>query len=170
MKKTLLSGLTAVFAACIMAAGFTACIEFPDEEPSFTFNLNEDNKSYSVSVDKAIKQVTIPSEHEGLPVTRISENAFSNCKNLETVIIPDTVVSIGQDAFENCVSLTSVVIPNGITSIDSRMFENCSSLTGVTLPDSVTEICERAFYNCKSLASIAIPSSVTAIGDSAFGG
>lgn len=170
MKKCVLSVLTVVFATCCMAAGLTACIERPDEEPSFTFDLNEDNLSYSVSVDKAIKQVTIPSEHEGLPVTRISDKAFSNCKNIETVYIPDTIVSIGQDAFVNCTALTDIAIPQGITSIDVGMFENCSSLTNVSLPDSITEICERAFYNCKTLSEIVIPSSVTAIGSSAFGG
>ena len=43
-------------------------------------------------------------------VTAIEEKAFSNCKNLTSVTIPDGVTSIGEDAFRNCTGLLSVII------------------------------------------------------------
>ena len=91
----------------------------------------------------------------------IQQEAFYNCRTLQTIIIPDSVTSIGDDAFLLCISLTSVTIPNSVTSIRSSAFAHCSSLTSVTIPDSVVSIGYRAFEQCSSLTSVYI-SDITA--------
>ena len=74
--------------------------------------------------------------------------------------IPDTingkkVTGIGWGAFEDCRNLTSITIPNSVISIESRAFHYCSSLTSITIPESVTSIGEDiVFYGCSSLTSI----------------
>ena len=114
----------------------------------------------------------IPSvfQYEGTTylVTGIGEEAFSDCDNLISVTIPDSVTSIGGRAFFDCGKLTSIVIPNSVTSIGEAAFERCSGLTSITIPDSVTSIGARAFHRCSNLTSIVIPDSVTSIGDRAF--
>ena len=64
----------------------------------------------------------IPAEHEGLPVCAIGEGAFKNCKELTTVVIPESVTAIFNSAFEGCTNLTSVMIPYGVSSIGSEAF------------------------------------------------
>ena len=56
-----------------------------------------------------------------------------------------SVTRIGASAFSNCRSLTSITIPESVTSIESSAFYGCSSLTSITIPESVTSIGREAF-------------------------
>ena len=134
---------------------------------SVTYN----SKTFSVtsiggsafSYCRSLTSVTIPNS-----VTSIGGSAFYDCTGLTSVTIPNSVTSIGANAFEGCSGLTSVTIPNSVTSIRSGAFSNCTSLTSVTIPNSVTSIGNKVFYKCKSLTSVTIPNSVTSIGERAF--
>ena len=77
----------------------------------------------------------------------ISCGAFSYCKQLKNISIPNSVKYVGEKAFYNCISLTNVVLPYGIANIGVSTFSGCESLVGVTIPDSVTSIGEQAFFN-----------------------
>ena len=99
----------------------------------------------------------------------IADSAFSDCKSLTSVIIPNSVKVIGYWAFSDCTSLTSVTIPNSVTEIGGFAFSDCTSLKNVTIPNSVTEIGSFAFPGCTSLTSVTIPNSVTEIGIRALG-
>ena len=101
-------------------------------------------------------------------VTSIDEDAFSNCKELISVTIPESVTSIGRRAFFNCKSLTKVNIPNSIKTINYNTFGYCEKLKTITIPDGVTTIADHAFSGCSSLTSITIPSGVTKIHNYAF--
>ena len=72
------------------------------------------------------------------------------------------------DAFHNCSSLESVTLPDSLISIASNTFESCHLLKSITIPSSVTTIGEYAFYNCSSLESVIIPNSVTRIINNLF--
>jgi len=101
-------------------------------------------------------------------VISIGEGAFCMCKSLTSIIIPDKVTSIGSSAFSGCSGLTSVTIPEGLTSLADSVFNSCSSLTSITIPDNVTSIGSYAFSGCSSLTSVTIPDNVTSIGNFAF--
>ena len=122
-----------------------SCSNYVDEIIPAT--VNYDNKTYSV--------------------TAIGEKAFSECENLSTITIPNSVISIGNYAFQYCESLTTITIPNSVTSIGESAFSE-SGLTSITIPNSVLTIGESAFWDCDSLTNITIPNSVTSIGDDAF--
>ena len=103
-------------------------------------------------------------------VTYIGSYTFYGCTGLISIEIPNSVTSIGSSAFEGCTNLISIEIPNSVTSIGSSAFQGCTSLTSITIPDDVTNICESTFQGCTSLTSITIPNGVTDIGSYTFYG
>ena len=105
---------------------------------------------------------------ETYPVTGISDMAFSDCSDLTSVTIPESVTTIASGAFQECSALTAITIPLSLTSISSGVFRNCSALTAITIPESVTSIGGGAFSGCSGLTSVTLPESVTKIEDSIF--
>ena len=55
-------------------------------------------------------------------VTAIGDWAFSYCRGLTSVSIPNSVTSIGESGFMHCSSLSSINLPNSITSIGNCAF------------------------------------------------
>ena len=68
-------------------------------------------------------------------VTSIGGGAFSECSNLQSVSIPDSIKKIGDAAF-TYTHLTSVTIPASVTEIGLEVFRNCGYLTAITVSDA----------------------------------
>ncbi|KAK8834836.1 hypothetical protein M9Y10_021493 [Tritrichomonas musculus] len=124
--------------------------------------------------------------------TKISKNAFSDCKNLKTVVFGNESIEIEDDSFRGChiSSLqlgninkipnnafigmseinTPIEIADSITSIGERAFSECSKIPSITISpnSSLTQIGKAAFYKCKKIVSIVIPPGVTKIDEYAF--
>ena len=83
----------------------------------------------------------------------IGSEAFS-CSNLDSVTIPNSVISIGNVAFYNCTGLTSMTIPNSVKSITKLAFAGCSNLETISLGNAVEIIEELAFSRCQRLTDI----------------
>ena len=141
--------------------------------------------------EKTAVSVDIPSEINGLPVTRIGEGAFTLTEKLESVTIPDTVTAIEGNAFQMsgiknitlpdsikeidsqafcATNLTSVDIPDSVETLGDGIFQGCYELKTVNLGKNVENIGSGAFEDCSSLGSIKIPDSVNYIGYGAFKG
>ena len=112
---------------------------------------------------RSLQSISIPNS-----VTKIGDNAFEHCYSLQRITIPNSVTSIGEEAFSSCRSLQSITIPNSVTRIGDNAFEHCYSLQSITIPNSVTKIGDNAFEHCYSLQSVTIPNSVKSIGNRAF--
>lgn len=123
---------------------------------------------------RPVGDVVIPEhvEYQGqlYTVVTIDGDAFMECTELTSVVVPNSVTYIGSLAFYGDTGLESVVLPTGLVSIEDWSFLNCSSLTSVNFPDSLVSIGELAFTNCSSLSSISLPNTLETIGSSAFSG
>ena len=107
----------------------------------------------------------------------IAGQAFFDCRNLTSITIPSSVVSIGKETFKST-NLTSIVVESGNQHYDSR--NNCNAIIETSsntlvygckntfIPNSVTCIGFGAFSYCSDLTSITIPNSVTSISNYAF--
>ncbi|MDF2523860.1 MAG: hypothetical protein K0R31_1501 [Clostridiales bacterium] len=108
-------------------------INIEANEDYFIFKLNCNKKSYSVGA-KACETLpailTIPSMHNGLPVTAIIENGFAFCAQLSIVLFkePSSIRTIGMSAFFECTGIESILIPSSIKNIDSHAFGRCAML------------------------------------------
>ncbi len=77
-------------------------------------------------------KITIPSEVEGLKVTKIDHSAFKDCAGITEVSVPNSVEDIANYGFQNCTSLKTVALNNGVKKLQWRVFDGCTSLTTVT--------------------------------------
>ena len=101
-------------------------------------------------------------------VTKIGENAFSNCGNLRYVELSELLKVIESWVFYGCANLMNITIPESVTTIKDNAFGCCFSFTSIKIPDSVTNIEYDAFHTCLNLRNIEIPQSVKSIGNNAF--
>lgn len=136
-------------------------------------HLKEFHETYRVSGIGTCTDtdIVIPSTYEGVPVTRIGDEAFKDCTSLTSVKIPNSVLGISQSAFYGCRGLTSITIPASVEGIYFGAFSKCTSLTSIVFEENskLTGIANEAFYGCTSLTSITIPAGVTYIGKCTFG-
>lgn len=93
--------------------------------------------------------------------------AFYGCKNLEKVVLPETVEEVFSGAFAECTALKEINL-DYVDFIRDSAFENCTSLTNFFLNSFEGFIGESAFKNCTSLTSLILESQTIEIGDYAF--
>lgn len=104
------------------------------------YELNEDNKSYSVTGvfnKKYQENALILNEYNGLPVTKIKSNAFSNCLALKKITIPSNIEYIDSNAFENCPLLETIIVlreKDNITRMGNNAIVNCSNNIVIYVP------------------------------------
>lgn len=160
----------------------------PPTYEGFTYTVS-DNKITITGYTGSEVDITIPSEIEGKPVTRIGNSAFKD-KNIENVVIsgnvtdiessafygsglisvtiPESVTRIATQAFRDCKSLEILVMEATLSTYGTQMFFNCIKLDNVVLPEGWKSIPGQMFTLCSSLTNITIPESVTKIDNYAF--
>ena len=122
-------------------------------------------------------------------ITNIFDSAFSECENLTSISLPNTLTTIGNEVFwssglttitlpaslrfmgqyalGDC-PISAIVIPEGVTSLSGGLFQGCENLASVTLPSSLLSIGSGAFEFCNNLRSIVLPANLTSIGSQAL--
>ena len=181
-KKCFVALLMVVVMMCACWTGAVA----EDKRETFTsgdyqYALLDDGTIEITKYNGSAKRLDIPAKLAGKTVTAIGDSAFSCCKALTTVTIPDSVEQIGMNPFAACSKLKTIsVSPEHLyfATIDGVLFRKADkalisypagiSSSTYTIPQGITAIGDGAFYSCDFLTSVSIPDSVTSIGDEAF--
>ncbi len=90
--------------------------------------------------------------------TELPSYTFYGCSSLESIVIPDTVVTIGEHAFFGCSSLKTIDLSRDLVNIGNYAFYGCSAITSVFIPANVREIGLDAFSGLPLLSSITVSS------------
>ncbi len=131
-----------------------------DEDGIYPEPILSDEEEFLLSECNKIKTLVI---EEG--ITEIGHSAFyaySSLKNVETIILPETLEKIGAYAFARCNRLTKVYLPSNLKEIGEGAFA-ATNLRTISLPESVIEIGENAFYKCNNLKSVIFTNAVCSI-------
>jgi len=170
---------------------FDGCHKLNFNEYENSFYLGNENNKYHILIK--VKDNSVSSYLINYNTKIITQNAFSNCLPLKSIVIPNSVAFIGSEAFSNCTELESVTLGSGITTIEENAFKDCSALESVTLSnnyatqiykyrfpythiheiiigDYVTSIYETAFKECSAITNVTIGKSVAVINTQSFDG
>ena len=92
-----------------------------------------------LGVEMAPSELVIPDAIEGLPITEVGPYCFAKNKNLESVLLPDSVERIERMAFYNCSGLKKLTIGKNLTELGADAFMNCYRLAFLTVRGSALE-------------------------------
>ena len=119
------------------------------------------------------REVTIPSELNGKPVTEIDDNAFSNapecgCMLIEKLIMPDTIRKIGDYFFKSCTGIRQVTFSANLESIGHQAFRGASRLENIVIGDQCRIIGDYFCADAVSLRTVRIGAGIDYIGEYTF--
>lgn len=97
----------------------------------------------------------------GKSVSKIAQSAFSECKELKELILPESLVELGGYSFNGCSTLTTISFPSNLTEIISN-FHHCKSLQKVSIPANIEKI-SSSFQDCSEIEEFVIEDSETPI-------
>lgn len=188
LKKTLCIILAAAVVAAIpfFGADITELFTLNAEAAKAPEYLISGDYVYTIENNRAViakyigsdVNVVVPEEIEGLTVYEIDTEAFTdsadssiinirwkneNLKNIESVVLPDTVNYIGISAFENCSKLTSIKLPENLYCIYSRAFYG-TALSEIDLPEKKLSYIYSQPFDKTNIKELVIPECVNNLG------
>ena len=135
--------------------------EISYEEAANVDNLNNVFHSSEIKSFNELKYFT------GL--ISIDDSDFYSCSSLETVALPESILTIGRNAFANCKSLKNVEFGNSLISLQEFAFYLCTSLDKVKLPSTV-EFIDKCAFSCCAFTSFEIPMKVCSFDEDQLSG
>jgi hypothetical protein len=131
----------------------SVCHEIEERTPMFLYDLLEDG-TYSVKAGEGLSgDIRIPSSYKGKAVTQITKDGFDG-RQIETVVIPNTVQIINYEAFAHCDNLTMVIIGDGVETIGNSAFYRCTKLDSIVIGSGVTYCDQYAFLSCNNIKNV----------------
>ena len=136
----------------------------PQKKSSYQFPDTVDcMENYAFSDCRYLKKLVLPDK-----MKFVSFAAFQGCQGLKSIQLPKDLRMIDCYAFSGCEGLTSLNIPSLKQGLGRNVFENCSALTSLAIPEGEAALSEEEFKGCRSLKKLTLPSTLTEITVSSF--
>ena len=156
-------------------AGFDLAIEGVAAD----FEIEIANGSVTILSYKGTQEhLIIPAQIDGLPVTAIADGAFAESEILETLIIPESIITIGTGILAGCETLHSLQTPLmgekregtqylgylfGATKHEDNARDIPTSLTCLRLVGEWQSLPAYSLFDCNDLICLALPEKTTVI-------
>lgn len=127
--------------------------------------LSTDHKILYEVEDKDLEKIVVPDS-----VEKIWFGAFMGHSKVTEIICSDNVKKVGAHAFSRCENLKKVRLSENIQILENNLFEYSTSLEDVNLSDNIKKIKECCFTGCRSIKKIILPSKITEIENETFFG
>lgn len=129
---------------------------------------------------KCSGDLVIESSVEGLPVTSVDYGAFTECDNLTSLTLPESVTSVNSNICVDCINLKSLYLPKTIGYVGAPLTVMCPNLKTIVVDKDNPTLDSRDGCNAviktatnqliAGCSGTVIPSSVSEIGECAFKG
>lgn len=197
MKRFTVIILSLILVICALFSGCAESIGMGSDKLTIKIE-NGEARVTEIPNKSTVKEVTVPDEYEGVPVTEIADFAAVNIESIEVINIGKNVKTIGNWAFENNQNLKAFNVSKEnpyFCDVDGVLFtkdmktllfyplardiksveqtnEN-GQKTEVksieySVPEGVETIRTKAFYKCQNLTKISLPQSLKSIEEKAF--
>ena len=139
------------------------------------YNLDSERKTAAVAVQNkadVVGDIVISSsvtwKGVGYTVESTADNAFEECKQLTSIVLPNTLHKLGKSTFLNCSALTSCIIPDNTIDTIPYCALFGTALTEFHIPEGVVYLEQRAFEKMTKLERVYLPNSVQEVSPYAF--
>lgn len=142
---------------------------FYENEALLSVNLKD--KVTKVHDDMFRDCTNLQSVNTEVPIVSVGDHAFEHCGNLEDIdFIGAHCLHIGDYAFTGCAKIPLATSLMSLKYLGEGAFQDCTSLTTFRLSPELIAVKRNCFSGCTSLSSVSIPPSIEYICRSAFEG
>lgn len=138
-------------------------IHYPSDRANKVYEVPKNTKKIWPQVFNNLKTIIFP---EGME--HIDEGVLWACFSLESVELPNSLISLKSHAIDRCKQLSDVELPPNLKTIGDSVFFGCK-ISKVSIPESLCSIGEYAYCGCP-IGELYIPKALTYIGGGAFAG
>ena len=159
------TGLTSITSYDFQGCDSLTVIGVPPYITSFCVDRSNVQHIYVVNLEGFLSRTDV-----GAPV-RQGYHLYMGNTEITSIVFPAGSTSVGNNVLAGASYINSIEIPNTVITIGTKAFYICGSLTGnLSLPVNLESIGEGAFMGTDFNGELTIPASVTFIGEQAFRG
>lgn len=96
-------------------------------------------------------------------VTYLNDYFLFGASSLNSLIVPNSVLTVGKYAFADCSSLESISLSNNLSILNEGLFQNDVALKSLIICSAIKEIDKYVLGNCPALAELTLQDSNDAL-------
>ena len=117
----------------------TGTVKYPATGGEITFDKSTGTVT---ECDKTVTEATIPAEIDGVAVKQLGQNAFSGCRELASVTLPEGLTRIARGSFDYT-KITVISVPATVTYADPGALYWAESLEDINVAEGNTTYCSK---------------------------